>query len=55
MVDYKREAERLFPYTQELRQDLRQLKAAEKNWQKEREEIADQIDAAIQKLEDIQS
>jgi FtsZ-binding cell division protein ZapB len=35
--------------------ELRQLKAAEKNWQKERNEIADQIDAAVQKLQDMES
>ena len=35
--------------------ELKQLKAAEKNWQQERNEIADQIDAAIQKLQDMES
>jgi FtsZ-binding cell division protein ZapB len=35
--------------------ELKQLKAAEKNWQKERNEIADQIDAAIQKLHNMES
>ena len=35
--------------------ELKQLKAAEKNWQTERNEIADQIDAAIQKIKDMES
>jgi FtsZ-binding cell division protein ZapB len=34
--------------------ELKQLKTAEKNWQAERNEIADQIDAAIQKLQDME-
>jgi len=36
-------------------QELKQLKTAEKSWQKERNEIADQIDAAIQKLKNMES
>lgn len=35
-------------------QELQQLKSAEKNWQKERNEIADQIDAAMQKLQNME-
>ena len=35
--------------------ELKQLQAAEKNWRKERNEIADQIDAAIQKLHAMES
>ena len=35
--------------------ELRQLRAAEKSWQKERNEIADQIETTIQKLHDMAS
>jgi hypothetical protein len=36
-------------------EELKELKAAEKGWQKERNQIADRIDAAVQKLKNIES
>jgi predicted nucleic acid-binding Zn-ribbon protein len=35
--------------------ELKQLRAAEKAWQEERDEIAEQIDGAVQKLQDMES